>query len=79
MLKELLLLMFFGFNRRKMPTYAFEIETTTNFTEAFSRYFALQDFHIEFCIIADKGREKGIQRQAAKEMNLAPSKKELNL
>ena len=46
------------FNRRKMPTYAFEIETTTNFTEAFSRYFALQDFHIEFCIIADKGREK---------------------
>ncbi len=46
------------FNDRKMPERAFEVEISTNFSESFSRYVALQDFNIKFFIIADESREK---------------------
>lgn len=46
------------FNRRNMPYAAFEVEHTTDFTAALSKYIALQDFNTEFYIISNQDREQ---------------------
>lgn len=46
------------FNRRDMPYAAFEVEHTTDFTAALSKYIALQDFNTKFYIISNQTREQ---------------------
>jgi hypothetical protein len=46
------------FNERKMPYAFFEIEHSTDFLNSLSKFFELQDFHANFYIVADRGREK---------------------
>ena len=47
------------FNRREMPYAVFEVEHSTDFTNALSKYVALQDFNTRFYVVAskDKGRQ----------------------
>ncbi len=42
------------FNRRNMPHAFFEVENSTDFTNALSKYIALQDFKAEFYVVANK-------------------------
>ncbi len=44
------------FNRRNMPYAAFEVEHSTDFTNALSKYIALQDFNIKFYIVSNQSR-----------------------
>lgn len=47
------------FNRRNMPYAVFEIEHSTDFTNALSKYIALQDFNTMFYVVSseEKGRQ----------------------
>jgi len=44
------------FNRRNMPEAVFEVEHTTNFRGALSKYIELQDFNVQFYIVANHNR-----------------------
>lgn len=46
------------FNRRNMPEAVFEVEHTTNFRGALSKYIELQDFNVKFYIIANPNRHR---------------------
>lgn len=46
------------FNERKLPHSFFEIEHSTDFKNSLLKFVELQDFNIEFRIVADKSREK---------------------
>ena len=46
------------FNQRKMPSYFFEIEHTSNFEHSLIKFVSLQDFYAKFYIIASKIREQ---------------------
>lgn len=53
----------FWFNNRSMPECAFEVETSTDFVNSFSKYFALQDFKTKFFIVADSYRKKEFEKK----------------
>ena len=44
------------FNRRNMPYAVFEVEHSTDFTNALSKYVALQDFNTKFYIVSNQSR-----------------------
>jgi hypothetical protein len=46
------------FNERKMPSYFFEIEHSTNIEHSLIKFVDLQDFYSKFYIIAAKEREQ---------------------
>lgn len=45
------------FNERKLPSKMFEVEHTTDIKNSLEKFYELQDFHIEFTIVADKSRK----------------------
>jgi hypothetical protein len=46
------------FNPRKMPHNFFEVEHSTDIQNSLLKYLELQDFYVQFYIVADKAREK---------------------
>lgn len=46
------------FNERKFPHAFFEIEYSTDFKNSLLKFLELQDFNVDFRIVADKKREK---------------------
>lgn len=46
------------FNVRKFPQALFEIEYSTDFKNSLLKFLELQDFNVDFRIVADKKREK---------------------
>jgi hypothetical protein len=46
------------FNERKMPCLLFEVEHTTNIQNSLLKYVELQDFNIQFFIVADAIRKR---------------------
>lgn len=46
------------FNERKFPQAFFEIEYSTDFKNSLLKFLELQDFNVDFRIVADKKREK---------------------
>ena len=46
------------FNERKMPHAFFEIEHSTDFQNSLLKFVELQDYHVEFFIVADEARKK---------------------
>ena len=46
------------FNQRKLPSYMFEVEHTTNINESLLKFYQLQDFNINFYIVADNVRKR---------------------
>ena len=55
------------FNRRKMPSVAFEVEHSTDFTNALSKYIALQDFNMEFHVVASKDRSREFEEKISRD------------
>lgn len=46
------------FNQRRMPTSFFEVEHSTDIQNSLVKFADLQDFHTEFCIVADEARKR---------------------
>lgn len=42
------------FNERKMPRVVFEVEHSTNIINSLTKFVELQDFYVDFSIVADK-------------------------
>lgn len=55
------------FNRRKMPYAAFEVEHSTDFTSALSKYIALQDFNIEFYVVANQNKRRQFDEKISRD------------
>lgn len=49
------------FNERNMPTSAFEVEHSTAISNSLLKFVVLQDFAINFCIVADGARSREFQ------------------
>jgi len=49
------------FNERKLPHSFFEIEHSTDFKNSLLKFVELQDFNVEFRVVADKKRERQYQ------------------
>ena len=45
------------FNDRGFPIKVFEVEHTSNFRNALTKFCELQDFHATFCCVAEKAKE----------------------
>ncbi|ODS32956.1 MAG: hypothetical protein SCARUB_01895 [Candidatus Scalindua rubra] len=46
------------FNERKMPSYFFEVELTTDIYNSFIKFGELRDFYAKFYIISDVARKR---------------------
>ncbi len=46
------------FNKRKMPSYFFEIEHSTDIKNSLNKFVELQDFYVKFYIVADIVRRR---------------------
>lgn len=46
------------FNERRMPCNLFEVEHTTDIKNSLEKFYELQDFNVQFSIVADKSRKK---------------------
>lgn len=46
------------FNERRMPANFFEIEHSTDIYNSLRKFVELQDFHVNFCIVADEARRR---------------------
>lgn len=46
------------FNERRMPSYFYEVEHTTDIKNSLSKFYELQDFNASFYIVANKSRKK---------------------
>ncbi len=51
------------FNERKMPNSFFEVEHSTDIQNSLSKFVDLQDFRVNFFIVADKAREREFQKK----------------
>lgn len=51
------------FNERKFPSHLFEVEHSTNFVNALSKFCDLQDFNAEFLCISDESRRDKFESQ----------------
>ncbi len=49
------------FNDRRMPAFFFEVEHSTDIQNSLLKYFELQDFNVQFLIVADKNRKREYQ------------------
>lgn len=59
------------FNNRKLPSYFFEIEHSTDFQNSLLKFYDLQDFHSEFYIVSNIKR----QREFLDKINLSAFEK----
>jgi hypothetical protein len=55
------------FNERQLPNSVFEVEHTTDIQNSLLKYLELQDFNIEFKIVADEVRKSEFQKKIAYE------------
>ena len=55
------------FNRRRMPYAAFEVEHTTDFTGALSKYIALQDFNTKFYVVSGPERKRQFENKISRD------------
>lgn len=46
------------FNERKMPAGFYEVEHTTDIKNSLSKFYELQDFNADFCIVANSSRKE---------------------
>lgn len=46
------------FNERRMPSYFYEVEHTTDIKNSLSKFYELQDFNAGFFIVADQSRKR---------------------
>lgn len=53
------------FNERKYPKAFFEIEHTTTFYNAFRRFLELQDFRVDFYVVAEGEKKQEFERKIA--------------
>lgn len=53
------------FNNRNLPSFMFEIEHTTNINESLLKFFELQDFNVNFYIVADNIRKKEYEQKTS--------------
>jgi hypothetical protein len=53
------------FNERKMPASVFEIEHSTNITTSLLKFIELQDFNVDFHVVADKVRKREYESKIA--------------
>lgn len=53
-------------NERGFPASVFEVEHTTTFTNALSKFCELQDFHAEFYCVAEEARRGKFERELGK-------------
>ncbi len=51
------------FNIRKMPSVLFEVEHSTDIQNSLLKFIELQDFNVNFFIIADKARKKEYEKK----------------
>lgn len=51
------------FNKRKLPKFMFEVEHTTNINESLLKFYDLQDFNINFYIVADNNRKREYEQK----------------
>ena len=49
------------FNDRKMPHSFFEVEHSTDIQNSLLKFIELQDFNVQFRIVADKNRKREFQ------------------
>jgi hypothetical protein len=54
------------FNQRAFPYKVFEVEQSTNFRDAFTKFMELQDFHTAFYCIAGEDRREKFQKELSK-------------
>lgn len=54
------------FNPRGFPYKVFEVEQSTNFRDAFTKFMELQDFQTIFYCVAEEDRREKFQRELAK-------------
>lgn len=50
------------FNQRNMPYASFEVEHSTDFTGALSKYIALQDFNTKFYVVANQHKKEQFEK-----------------
>ena len=55
------------FNRRNMPYAAFEVEHSTDFTNALSKYIAMQDFNTKFHVVASKNKTRQFKEKISRD------------
>lgn len=65
------------FNDRQMPVSLFEIEHSTPISNALGKFVELQDFHSNFCIVADKVRKREFETKLSAEAFKPVSKRVL--
>ena len=51
------------FSERKFPHSVFEVEHSTNFVNALTKFCDLQDFNARFCCVAESSREDKFERE----------------
>jgi len=51
------------FNKLKLPKFMFEVEHTTNINESLLKFYYLQDFNINFYIVADNNRKREYEQK----------------
>jgi len=54
------------FNKRRLPYAAFEVEHSTDFTEALSKYLMLQDFNTKFCVVAHQAKKRRFEEKMSR-------------
>ena len=55
------------FNKRNMPYAAFEVEHSTDFTNALSKYIALQDFNTKFYVVAGQYKKRQFEEKISRD------------
>ena len=53
------------FNEREMPANLFEIEHSTDIQNSLLKFVELQDFYVNFCIVANEVRKREFQTKMA--------------
>lgn len=56
------------FNKRNLPSFMFEIEHTTNINDSLLKYLDLQDFNINFYIVADNKRKREYEQKISSDV-----------
>ena len=59
------------FNSRKMPDTLIEVEHSTDISNSLGKYVDLQDFYVDFVIVAPKAREKEFLEKKKRETHRA--------
>lgn len=65
------------FNMRKMPEKVFEVEHSTDIQNSLLKFIELQDFYLNFCIIADEARKREFEAKLSLNA-FAPIKRRTN-